>query len=283
MDKLKKDVQIRMLKDRIERSKEKFKNKLNNIKKLDIKIAALKQEFNAIKKKQIKYYCELLQEGSDFRQEGLIWIIKTIWYLGFDINVNKFPRFLDRKAIDFLFRLAKVSMKYNEVYKKLRITIKCSRNEKFKRVTTKQSCVWMGVAAGMLKRVIKDKIPEFNIKSIVDIPKLPKILMNSNKIERKIKDRIKESMETTQQSDETIYKLDDELIELVAQMREMKRIEAFRICKEFENGTYEKKSIIDKESVLTALIGEEALYIERYNIRQKIMAKNNTFSNGYIH
>ena len=75
------------------------------IRALEIKGQALKKEVMNIRKRQISYYQALLAEGHDCRQEGLIWIIKIIWYLGANITLTKLPRFLDEKSIEFLFKV----------------------------------------------------------------------------------------------------------------------------------------------------------------------------------
>ena len=72
---------------------------------LDTKVEAVKKELDTIKKQQLLYYHALLSEGADFRQEGLIWIIKVIWQLGANVILTKLPRFLDEKSIEFLFRV----------------------------------------------------------------------------------------------------------------------------------------------------------------------------------
>lgn len=76
--------------------------KIENIKK---KLECLKKEIKAIKTKQLSYYTRLLSEGKDGRQEGLIWIIKTLWLLGFNVSLSWMPRFLDQKAVQFLFKV----------------------------------------------------------------------------------------------------------------------------------------------------------------------------------
>ena len=54
---------------------------------------------------QLSYYHKVLSEGTDVRPEGLIWIIKAIWFLGFNINLAQLPKFLDEQAIDYLFKV----------------------------------------------------------------------------------------------------------------------------------------------------------------------------------
>ena len=41
----------------------------------------------------------------DTRKEGIIWVIKAIWDLGYDILVSYLPTFLDDKSIAFVFKV----------------------------------------------------------------------------------------------------------------------------------------------------------------------------------
>jgi len=50
----------------------------------------------------VNHYHRLLQLGLDVRQEGLSWIIKSIWLLGESVNLTKFPKWLDLEACEFL-------------------------------------------------------------------------------------------------------------------------------------------------------------------------------------
>lgn len=75
------------------------------IRSLETKTQALKVELAKLQKQQLSYYHALLSEGADCRQEGLIWVIKVIWHLGADVQLDKLPRFLDAPAVEFLFRV----------------------------------------------------------------------------------------------------------------------------------------------------------------------------------
>ena len=54
----------------------------------------------------MRHYQELLYNGKEVRNEGLIWIIKSIWELGENVPMSFMPTFLDYKGIKFLFNLA---------------------------------------------------------------------------------------------------------------------------------------------------------------------------------
>jgi len=75
---------------------------------LEIKdnIKRIKEEMESIRNKLMLHYHSLLSEGLDTRQEGLVWIIKSIWNLGHNVIMSYMPNYLDEKSIDFLFSIA---------------------------------------------------------------------------------------------------------------------------------------------------------------------------------
>ena len=74
-----------------------------------------KKHLYIIRKQLISSYHLKLYEGLDFRGEGLPSIIKDIWNLGVNVNVNYMPSYLDAGAIDFLFKKAKQSIEINNI------------------------------------------------------------------------------------------------------------------------------------------------------------------------
>jgi hypothetical protein len=73
-----------------------------------------------IKNEQIKHYYELLNQGLDCRKEGLIWIIKNLWFLNENVAMSSFPDFLDTESIKYLLEYAKLDIKKNEINKVLK-------------------------------------------------------------------------------------------------------------------------------------------------------------------
>lgn len=82
--------------------KEELNTKLDEIRN---KIKAIQNENKEIKNELLLHYHNLLNEGKDTRKEGLMWIIKAIWDIGHDILVSYIPKFLDDKAIAFIFQV----------------------------------------------------------------------------------------------------------------------------------------------------------------------------------
>ena len=82
---------------------------------LEGKLGALKKELASIRCQQLEHYHNLLSEGREVRQEGLTWIIKTIWHLGADVSLSKLPHYLDLPAIEYLFKVSRLEQEMIEI------------------------------------------------------------------------------------------------------------------------------------------------------------------------
>ena len=69
-----------------------------------------KKKLYLMRKRLINIYHLNLYEGIDFHGDGLINIIKDIWNLGVNVDVNYMPTYLDNECIDYLFNKAKSSI-----------------------------------------------------------------------------------------------------------------------------------------------------------------------------
>ena len=97
-----------------------IKEKLNSeIKVIDTEIDKLKNSKSILKDKLYIHYLRLLKEGKDTRNEVLSWIIKEIYYLGKKVLMSYLPKYLDKKAIDFIFDQAHFSIKIKDLTDKL--------------------------------------------------------------------------------------------------------------------------------------------------------------------
>jgi septal ring factor EnvC (AmiA/AmiB activator) len=82
---------------------EKINKELNEIRN---ELIELKLKENDCEQKLMSHYEGLLYQGKDIRNDGLIWIIKSMWKLGKNVPMQYIPKFLDFQAIEFLFKLA---------------------------------------------------------------------------------------------------------------------------------------------------------------------------------
>lgn len=92
------------------------REKLGNLKRRG---ETVKNEIKKIKNKMRDYYQVSLYKGADFRQEGLIFYIKAIWSLGFDVDLKFMPTFLDKESIDYLFIAARKSIEISSLRQKI--------------------------------------------------------------------------------------------------------------------------------------------------------------------
>jgi len=72
---------------------------------IDEEMEDINKEIYEIKENLNHYYHELLSRGNDTRKEGLSWILKAIWNLGYDVKMSKMPDFLDEDAIIYLLKV----------------------------------------------------------------------------------------------------------------------------------------------------------------------------------
>ena len=84
-----------------------------------------KEEFLFIRNNLINRYHMKLYEGISIHNEGLPSIIKEIWKLNSEVNINFMPSYLDPKAIQYLFQRARQSLEINQ----LRHEIKEAEND----------------------------------------------------------------------------------------------------------------------------------------------------------
>ena len=135
-----------------------FKNNNKKLRRLDMKIRCLKNELNKIHQTQLEYYYSLLKEGLDFRREGLSWIVKAIWHLNSDVNLQHFPRFIDEQGVEFILRMAKMSSKHQEIINKFRKLIDKENKFLIKKLAVNKSHVFKKTNSGKLQKTNKGKI-----------------------------------------------------------------------------------------------------------------------------
>ncbi len=253
-----------------------LKNLENALNKIDKDLETSRKEEKEIISKLMLFYKELLFKGKSLKKDGLVWIIKAIWYLGENVPMSFMPQFLDFESIDYLFKLAHkqleieyfskkiremklnlkkdISIKYKDDIKKLNISNKVENenNNKYSSFDKRKLYSNMKKENNVLanenkKDVYRDLVKEFEEKNLqFEISNLPEI----SKI-----NSVKKHVE----------KIKNDIIEL-------KKNEIKRISKCFIENNYEEKYHTNIETVLSALIGTDAKDTEmnKYNTNKKI-------------
>ena len=255
-----------------------LKNLENALNKIDKDLETSRKEEKEIISKLMLFYKELLFKGKSLKKDGLVWIIKAIWYLGENVPMSFMPQFLDFESIDYLFKLAHkqleieyfskkiremklnlkkdISIKYKDDIKKLNISNKVENenNNKYSSFDKRKLYSNMKKESNVLanenkKDVYRDLVKEFEEKNLqFEIMNLPEVNRINN---------VKKHVE----------KIRDDIIQL-------KKNEIKRISKCFIENNYEEKYHTNIETVLSALIGTDAKDTE--------MNKYNTHKKNYI-
>ena len=209
-----------------------------------------------------------LYEGLNFRTDGLATLIRSIWNLGVNVDVNYMPSYLDSSSIDYLFEKTKRLIEIS----KMRQVIEENEKEfeeslgKWKKLNTDENSkdsdkgtesnfFQTGV---MEKYNYMDKYPrskqfmeEYNRKYF---PKHDKFAINlKEKNEFKSKNIPYEIIE----KHNNIEKLKYLLKKLIEQNDNKEKKEIERLCKEFINNDYGGKYQVAIETIMGALCGEE--------------------------
>ena len=88
-----KEEQLKILEEQQNKLIEECRNKKASIYKL--------------KQKLLNIYYLNMYEGLNYHNDGLASIIRSIWNLGENVDINYMPSYLDDKSVDFLFDKAK--------------------------------------------------------------------------------------------------------------------------------------------------------------------------------
>ena len=160
---------------------------------LNNEINELKTNEKNTKVELLKHYLELLYVGKEVRNEGLIWIIKSIWKLGENVPISFMPKFLDFDAIQFLFNYAKISTEL-EYIKKLIRELKHKLKEKVNNTQIsngsiiKEELTSRNNMFNIINSNFKDKtnfMKKFSESNRIIIPRKNLVIFNRNNIFRK--------------------------------------------------------------------------------------------------
>lgn len=96
--------------------REREKENLVNLKR------ELKKEQTLLKSTLVSIYMKILKQGLDIREEGLRWVIKSLWQLEEPIPLSAFPAFCDEESSQFLLSMAQYDIELSEYHTRLAIT-----------------------------------------------------------------------------------------------------------------------------------------------------------------
>ena len=283
-----------------------YKNDIKNIeteiKTLNKELIELREKDNNIVQKLMKHFQALLYSGRDTRNEGLIWIIKSMWNLGKNVPMQFIPTFLDFKSIEFLFKLANKSIELENKKKilneqKKEINIKLHKIYHFNNQNNTEKSLFnkkllsnnkninnknnnndsnfgrrssLVFKTNLIKKnsVLRQSISESNfiksyIHSNVDDEEQEEKDPNTFKEIYKIMDKNKKNYEIEQVTGMNYIKnLQKKIKEIEIEMEVLKKEEIKRIFKEFIVNDYKNKYHVSIDVVLSALLGEHIKNIE---------------------
>lgn len=239
-------------KDSLEKEKSKLmaKIKVEKEKLIELKQKAsnAKSRIKEIKNRMRDYYHVLLYKGTDIRQDGLINYIKTIWNMGFDVDLSFMPSFLDKESIDYLFVTARKSIEINALRQKISETKKKHAKQLKNHLNSFQ---------------FETRIADCKISSPVNTM-MSKYAENNSAQELKYTLRqINAQMNNKRPLDSdillvfaTMNKLSFRLNQLELDMINSREREIKRIAKEYIINDYENRYSVSIETLISALVGE---------------------------
>jgi hypothetical protein len=270
---------IQMKKQREERLKylkQSIVSKQEELKSLEEKqnnlIGQCKEKKNGIYKLRqqlLNIYHISLYEGLNFRTDGLCTLIRAIWNLGVNVDINYMPSYLDNNSIDYLFDrtkrlidISKMRQVIEENQNEFDINLKqwkqfANINENSKDTDNKTDSNFF--QTGVIEKFnYMDKYPkskqfmeEYNKKFF---PKHEQIQIN---LRKKNEFKSKNIPYAIIEKYNNIEKLKYLLKKLIEQNDNKEKQEFERISKEFLTNNYQEKYQVAIETIMGALCGEE--------------------------
>ena len=209
-----------------------------------------------------------LYEGLNFRTDGLATLIRSIWNLGVNVDVNYMPPYLDNSSIDYLFEktkrlidISKMRQIIEENEKEFEESIKqwkqmnIDENSKDSDKGSESNFFQTGV---MEKYNYLDKYPRSK-QFMEEYDK--KYFHKNEKFDINLKDKIEFKSRNIPygiiEKYNNIEKLKYLLKKLIDQNDNKEKKEIERLSKEFINNEYGEKYQVAIETIMGALCGEE--------------------------
>ena len=267
--KRKKEERLKYLKENIKVKEEELKQLEEKQNKLIEECKNKKIGIYKLRQQLLNIYHINLYEGLNFRTDGLATLIRSIWNLGVNVDINYMPNYLDNQSIDYLFdrtkRLIEIS-KMRQIIDENEKEFEASVNQ-WKQVTnanensknTDGNTVSNFFQTGVMEKYnYMDQYPkskqfmeDYNKKYFSKNDKFQINLKQKNEFKSKnIPFVIIEKYNK-------IEKLKYLLKNLIEQNDNKEKKEIQRLCKEFINNNYEEKYQVSVETIMGALCGEE--------------------------
>ena len=250
----------------------KSKNEImKEIKEINEKIEKIREKKNLKSDELYSHYLSILKEGTDTRSEGLSWIIKEIYILGKEIMISFLPDFLDELCIVFIFKQAKINLELNKLENKIEKTRLELKNIGLKNINNKnlnnpfftsenkEKLNFDTYDQFKLRRdqnAVNAKItnlsnsnlipPVLKLRDVQEIVKKSEIHISQNQMEKLIKYF-------------SLCKRRDEIKEF---QEKLKKKEMNRNFEEYLKNDYFQRFKVEKNVVLSALIGEDNILPE---------------------
>ena len=261
---------IKEYKSKLPPKQNKKKEIILEIKEQNRKIEKLRYQKNIKVDQLYTHYLKILKEGKDTRSEGLAWIIREIYNLGKEIIMSYLPDFIDEMGIRFIFKQAKIGIELHKLNDQIEETKNELNESGFSRLTNNKKTIFsenedkLQFDNYLQYKIRRDQKGEnFHSKNIN--------LSNSNLIPPVLK--LKDVQEIIKNSEIHISPSQMEILikylSLNAKRKDIKKIqhklrknEMDRIFEEYLRNDYYQRFKVEKNVVLSALIGEDNILPE---------------------
>lgn len=241
--------------------------------KLRLNCKKIKKNIYELRKELVNMYHLKLYEGLDFHNDGLSTIIRNIWNLGVNVDINFMPTYLDQFCIDYLLAKTKKLIEIS----KMRQFVDDAQNDLVKSIKT-----WKKELGGAKNnsvdkiknnffetRINNSNLIEYDNSFLAGYPKSKKFMldyMNKHKQEFEINEKYSVTKSKFIYDDipliitekqKKIEKIKFLLLKLQDQIEQNEIKEIKRLSKEFSNNNYQEKYGVSEEVIIAALCGEE--------------------------
>ena len=266
--KIQRDERLKYVKQNITIEEEELKKLEEKQKELIKQCKEKKTIIYKLRHRLLNIYHINLYEGLNFRSDGLATLIRSIWNLGVNVDINFMPTYSDNLSIDYLFdrtkrliEISKMRQIIEENEKEFEENLKLwkqnniAEDSKESDNGTDSNFFQTGV---MQKYNYMDKYPkskqfmeDYNRKYF---PKNDKFEIN---LKQKNEFKSKNIPYSIIEKYNNIEKLKYLLKNLIDQNDNKEKKEIERLCKEFISNNYAEKYQVAVETIMGALCGEE--------------------------